>query len=120
MPTQTAQSLVITPEGEFRRINLAGSSRDRLNQMYEQLGCDLVDVVRLTTNVDMWLDDEGVYSREPNLVATALAQHFGYVYQPYFGPVLLCSSNADGDSVDLTGDQVEAVLRTLLDITDEG
>ncbi|MEV0996812.1 DUF3846 domain-containing protein [Nonomuraea sp. NPDC050202] len=108
-------AIVLTPQGEIREVNLptTGSS---LDVMYREIGCRSVDVVRLTSRLDMWLDDEGIYTQEINPFATALARHHGYTYQPYFGTVLLCSVTDEGDSIDLTVDQVRALLAHLLDV----
>ena len=67
----------------------------------------------------MWLDDEGVYTQAVNKPATLLARRFGYVYQPYFGPVVLCSADEEGNSIDLTRDQLLALLVRLGDIAEE-
>lgn len=64
----------------------------------------------------MWIDDEGLYTQPVNPYATALARHHGFVWQPYHGPVLLCSVDSDGNSIDLTRDQVCGLLAHLMDI----
>lgn len=92
-------SLVIQPDGELYRINL-NPGTDHLLQMREHLDCALVDVVRLDEGVDMWIDDEGMYNHPVNAGATLLARTYGWIHQPYFGPVLICSVTEDGDSVD--------------------
>lgn len=110
-------ALVLHPDGELRELNLPADSGDRLRTMYAALDCTLVDVVRLTTCLDMWVDDEGLLTGRPvNPVATALARHYGYVHQHYVGPVLLCSVDDEGNSLDLNRAQVRALLTRLLDI----
>jgi hypothetical protein len=76
----------------------------------------LVDVVRLTSQLDMWIDDEGLYNHPVNLVASLLAQRFGRIYQAYHGPVLVTGFNEAGDTVNLTEDQLVGVLRALQDV----
>ncbi|WP_280297861.1 DUF3846 domain-containing protein [Nocardia neocaledoniensis] len=105
-------SLVIQPDGEIYRINL-NPGADHLAQMREHLDCSLVDVVRLDESVDMWIDDEGMYNHPVNVGATLLARSYGWTHQPYFGPVLICSADEDGDSVDLDELAVVALLERL-------
>jgi hypothetical protein len=105
-------SLVIQPNGEVYRINL-NPGRDHLTQMYEHLDCNLVDVVRLDDGLDMWLDDEGMYRHEINPLATLIAHLHGHVHQPYWGPVLICSVDDEGDSVDMDDAVATALLERL-------
>jgi hypothetical protein len=108
--------LVIHPNGDLVEVNLQ-PGENNLELMYEHLGCSTVDVVRLSAVLDMWLDEEGMFTQVVNPIATALARIFGYIFQPYFGPVLICGSTAAGDSVDLDTDQLRALLTRLQDLT---
>lgn len=108
-------ALVIHPDGEIIDVNLKPGV-DHLALMREHIGCHLVDVVRLSTTLDMWIDDEGLYTQPVNPVATALARHYGCVWQPYHGPVLLASVDGEGNSVDLDVHQLRALLTRLLGI----
>lgn len=108
-------SLVIQPTGEIYTINLKPDADDHLIQMREHLDCQIVDVVRLTADLDMWIDDEGMYNHEVNPGATLLARAFGLTHQPYFGPALLCSHDGNGDSVDIEDRRAQAIMRVLLE-----
>jgi hypothetical protein len=107
-------ALVIHPDGEIVEVNLKPGG-DHLALMREHMGCSLVDCVALTSRLDMWIDDEGLYTQPVNPVATALAAHHGFTWQKFHGPVLLCSVNAEGDSIDLSADQVRGLLAQLMD-----
>lgn len=107
-------ALVIQTDGTVTAINLPDTNR--LTAMYTVLRCQLVDVVALTDKLDMWLDDEGVYNHPVNPYATMLARRFGFVFQDYHGPVLLCGVTRDGDSINLTADQTKASLAQVADI----
>lgn len=109
-------ALVLHPDGEIVEVNLKPDADNHLALMYEHLNCRAVDVVALTGRLDMWLDDEGVYTQPVNPAATALARHYGYVWQPYHGPVMLCSVDGEGNSIDLDTAQLRALLTRLLDI----
>ncbi|WP_280489213.1 DUF3846 domain-containing protein [Nocardia carnea] len=108
-------ALVIHPDGTLYEINLK-PGRTHLELMREHLDCQLVDVVALTDKLDMWLDDEGLYSKPVNPLATLLAQHHGFTWQPYHGPVLLCGVDHEGNSIDLDINQIRALLTHLADI----
>lgn len=109
-------ALVLHPDGEVVEVNLKPDVDNHLALMREHLNCRMVDVVRLTNRLDMWIDDEGMYTQPVNTVATALARHYGFVWQPYHGPVMLCSVNDEGNSVDLDIHQLRALLTRLLGI----
>lgn len=49
-------------------------------------GC--FDVVALSKNLDMWVNDEGLYLYPVNVVATGVARRFGLTHQPFFGPAV--------------------------------
>ena len=70
--------LVIHPNGNLVEVNLQ-PGENNLALMYEHLGCSTVDVVRLSAVLDMWLDEEGMFTQVVNPIATALARTFGYV-----------------------------------------
>jgi hypothetical protein len=110
-------ALVIHPDGNVVEVNLSPGG-DHLALMREHLDCRLVDVVALTNRIDMWIDDEGIYNHPVNVPAMALARHFGFRWQPYHGPVMLCSVDADGNSIDLDIAQTRALLTRLLDVAD--
>lgn len=107
--------LVVHPDGDIVEVNL-NPGAEHLALMREHLGCRAVDCVGLTSRMDMWIDDEGLYTQPVNPVATALAREYGFTWQPYHGPVLLCSVNSQGDSIDLDVHQLRAHLTRLFDI----
>lgn len=110
-------ALVIHPDGNVIEVNLKPGV-SHLPLMREHLDCRLVDVVALTDRIDMWIDDEGLYNHPVNAAATALARHYGFKWQPYYGPVMLCSVDRDGNSIDLDAHQVRALLVRLMDVAD--
>ena len=109
MATTPATAIVIRTDGTIYDIELpTGDSSAVIRQHLE---CTRFDVVALTNRLDMWIDDEGYDVLPLNPVATALARHFGFVWQNYHGPVLLCGVDADGASTNLALDQTHALLR---------
>jgi Domain of unknown function (DUF3846) len=109
-------ALIIQPDGEITDVHLK-PGENHLALMYEHLNCTTVDVVRLTTVLDMWIDDEGLYTQPPNPAATALARHYGHLHQPYHGPVMICTANQHGNSTDLDTTQLRVLLTHLHDLT---
>ena len=109
-------ALVVHPDGTLSDVALTNGRE--LELMYQWLSCRTVDVVRLTDQLDMWLDDEGLFSQSVNLPASLLARRFGCDWQNYYGSVLLCSHTEDGDSRNLTIDQKLAITTHLSDVAD--
>lgn len=70
-------------------------------------GC--VDVVALTGDLDMWLNDEGLLIGLPvNILATGIAALHGLTHQVYVGPVVLTGgADAEGNTLPLTEQQVQ-------------
>ena len=115
----TPGALLVTTDGQVVEINLPADSRAQLTVLRAVLRCGLVDVVRLTTRLDMWIDDEGLYNHPVNPAATLLARRYGFTWQPYHGPVLLTgSADDDGETLPLTRDKLLALLAALGDIAD--
>lgn len=106
-------TLVIRPDGEIFDINLQSSDSTTLQQLREHIGCSTVDRVALTDRIDMWLDDEGLYTQPVNAPATALARHFGLDWQAYHGPAVICGADDEGGTTDLSRAQLVA-LRDIL------
>lgn len=83
----------------------------------EQIGCRLVDVVRLDGRIDAWIDawidDEGMYAGERNDLATVAAVALGRsrAASPLYGTVLFLTYDEAGDTRSLSPDQYTAVMR---------
>lgn len=107
----------IAPDGSREQVEITAEGGDQsvLNSLYENIGCSTVDVVRLADRLDMWLDDDGMYTQEVNSLATLIAWSFGYRHQKYYGTVVfLGGANKRGDTIGLT----EPSLRRLVKIAD--
>ena len=111
-------AVLLTPEADIVPITLPTDTKDRLTVMHSVIRCRHVDVVALTTRLDMWLDDEGLYNHPVNPVATYLAKRHGFTWQQYHGPVLLTGgADGEGETLPLTVDQVRALLTSLPDFS---
>jgi len=80
MPTPTSyQPYLLDPlRAEPSLITPAKGRRFKLAELYHLLGCDLVDVVRLTDELILIIDDEGKFKNPAylNLLATYLWHQF--------------------------------------------
>jgi hypothetical protein len=113
---------LVRVDGSTEMVDLPGDSSGNLTAMYKAMGCDCVDVIRLVQTapgcpgLDMWIDDNGMFTKEPNVIATILAAAIdgGVISQPVFGDVLLTGgADSEGDTLPLTSIQ-DAVLRDMV------
>jgi hypothetical protein len=111
-------ALVITPEGEVSTRQMPDNEGDTLTFLRTHIACDYIDLARLTTTLDMWLDDEGMFNRPVNLLATVLAQAYGLTSQNYYGTAVITGHDGP-DTKGLTDDQVRILLAQLGDIREQ-
>jgi hypothetical protein len=92
---------------------VVNAAQSTLQGTREQIGCRLVDVVRLDGQIDAWIDDEGMYTAERNDLATVAAVALGRSRSasPLFGTVLFLTYDEAGDTRSLSPDQYTAVMR---------
>ena len=106
----------MTTDDTIEDLVLPATAAEQLDTLRTAIGCDTVDVVRLTTHLDMWLDDEGMVVDQPvvNKAATILAHHFGYHSQLYFGPAVLTGgTDRNGELLPITASLADHI-HTLL------
>lgn len=114
----TAQTLVLRPASDtLEAVELSsdgGGGGTHLQALYEALGVRLVDVIRLSDDIDAWLDDEGrVNGSEPNHLATAMFRAFGWHLNhgdDIRGAVLFAGHDSEGGMCSLSTRQ-DAVVR---------
>jgi hypothetical protein len=99
--------LRITVDGSVQKVEMPTNAI--LAGLYAAIGCTAVDVVRLTDQLDMWIDDEGLYNSQANPLATTLAHHFQRdipprYRQPYFGTAMFLGiDQATGETLSMLG-----------------
>lgn len=114
----TVHALVLRPASDaLEAVELpsdAGGGGTHLQALYGALGVRLVDVIRLSGDVDAWLDDEGrVNGAEENPLATALFRAYGWHLASddhIRGAVLFAGHDGEGGMASLSVIQ-RAVLR---------
>lgn len=77
------------------------------------LECRMFDVVRFDDDLDLFVDDEGLYASKPNPVLSLVTQRLGYEQPILFGPgvFLRCDPNT-GESLTLTDEHRRRVIET--------
>ncbi|GAA0990038.1 DUF3846 domain-containing protein [Subtercola frigoramans] len=88
----------------------ATNTHTRLLGMYQHIGCTTVDVIGLEGSIDAWVDDEGLYTQEPNPTLTLMLRLTRPFQTHLSGPGLFLRSNEDGDTVSLTPEQTATVI----------
>jgi len=102
-----------TPDGTVEGV-VVNVSKSSLAGMRAQIGCRAVDVVRLAQRIDGWIDDDGFYTQERNLLASTIAWMLGRdaACGLLHGPVLFLTADADGATRSLSPDQYARVMLT--------
>lgn len=77
-----------------------------------QIGCSAVDVVRLSDQIEGWVDDDGAYVAEVNSLATVAAVVLGRsrAADPLYGSVVFLTADRAGDVRSLSPDQYRRVM----------
>lgn len=118
------QAVRMDTEGVATVIDLNEGGIETAEGIRLGIGSRWFDCVRLAGNLDMWIDDEGMYAgggdprivelfrrvgltvpdewedAELNLTATMIAKLYGHVWQPYAGNVVF-TGGADDEGVTL-------------------
>jgi hypothetical protein len=101
------KAIRITVDGDWQAVDMPDG--DTLHWLYEQIGCRCVDLVRLDGELDMWLDDEGMYVNDGenvNMLATALNLAMGNLHPALWGTMIITRHNGEGDTTSLTDDDI--------------
>lgn len=112
------KAIRITVDGDWSTVDMPGPG-ETLHWLYGQIGCTCVDLVRLDADLDMWLDDEGMYVNDGenvNLLATALNLAMGNGHPALWGTMVIARHDQMGDTTSLTDEDIKmlnAVLRVL-------
>ncbi|MBB5643649.1 DUF3846 domain-containing protein [Cryobacterium roopkundense] len=115
--TTIIRSVHINPAETITTQNL---NPDHIGQdIAAAIGCSMFDVVGLTDNIDLFVDDEGLINGSPlNLPATVLAHLLGS-RTVIFGTAIAVSANDDGETIGLTDHQLERIQTGLAQKPDD-
>ncbi|WP_433144999.1 DUF3846 domain-containing protein [Actinomadura nitritigenes] len=110
-------ALVLTPWGQLSQIEIPSPAADPHGKTIRAaIGCTYFEVVRLTDALDMWVDEEGAYSKVVNGYATSLAQRYGHLRQPFWGTALFATSDHEGNTLGLLPDQATALRSQIISL----
>lgn len=100
-------ALLVTPSDDIpAKTQLVSLPKDfGLEEMYEQIQCDIVDVVEITEGIDVWVDDNGLF-KPGNTVLEYKIKDNPDITLHLSGNALFLSSNDEGESIGLTMKQL--------------
>lgn len=102
MSAKPMKALRINTDGTYEDIEMEPG----LQGYYKAIGCHTMDLVRLESDCDMWVDDEGLLNgSELNILATALRtviHQMAYELPLVGNAVITGGCNDEGDTMPLT------------------
>lgn len=116
----TVHALVLRPDADAFEVAVItpDGSGSHLRSLYAALGVSLVDVIRLTDDIDAWVDDEGrVNGAAENLLGTSLLRAFGWHLahdDAVRGSMLFAGHDGRGGMASLTDRQREILTDALV------
>lgn len=100
------QGLRVDVDGTITTVQVHDeSSSARVTGIQGAIGCRYFDVVRLSGDIDVWVDDEGTYTSVPNPALTVMARLAGRPVSPLFGAGVFLAATSAGETVSLSEDQ---------------
>ncbi|MFZ2175684.1 MAG: DUF3846 domain-containing protein [Rhodococcus sp. (in: high G+C Gram-positive bacteria)] len=111
------QALRVGTNGAVEEIDLGTEATSRIREVID---CQMLEVVRLTPDLDMWVDEEGLYAAQPevNRTATAIAWAHGFVWQRYLGVAVFTSHDQHGAVTALTDLQMSALMAAATELNE--
>jgi hypothetical protein len=108
-------ALTITEDGTATIVEFP-TDGDSLSFLQHHVGGN-VDVVSLSSYLDMWVGDESLFTHGPNAVATAIAHTFGFDAQLYHGPVVFTGGvDDDGNTLPLVDGLAPLMAQTVIEL----
>ena len=114
------KALVIKVNNGEVEVNRVPFEHGTLDFYYKEVECECIDIVHgygLSTDVDIIVDDEGLFKEKPVLnplasVAYGWAEHG----QPIVGNAIICKPHQTKDGIDETGFEEEELDKVLAEI----
>lgn len=123
VPDAPVDLLVVTPAGDVEDYVVEAdpgglvTARGILEALYDQIGCTTVDVVALSPEIDMWVDDEGALKPQlrVNQLASYIATRHGLPFQLYVGTVVFSGGPDSRGDTTFLGKPARDRLMALID-----
>ena len=104
------------PEASVVTVDTDGAAHIReasevsLDLIQAEADAELVQVVELAKDLDMWVDEESAHTQEPNPTATKVASRFGVDHCRYQGPAVFTGgADSEGNSLPLNRSQAVVI-----------
>jgi hypothetical protein len=96
--TPTMLAILIDPTARTVEPVTLDTTNTTLGALYHTIGCERVDVVRLSSGgLDMWIADDGLDDDADLFLIPGLPQ-------PYAGRAVILRSDREGNTIGLTGE----------------
>ena len=100
-------ALLVREDGTHEALTLPAEGSARVTEMQRLVGGSF-DCVGLDERTDMWVNDDGLFTCEPNPIASRLAAAHGFDLQRYHGPALFTGGiDAHGDTLGLRPEDLD-------------
>ena len=108
-------ALLVTTNAVFSaKTQLVSLPKDfGLEEMYEHIQCDMVDVVEIAEGIDIWVDDNGLFKPGNTVLEYKLKENPEEPLQ-LAGNALFLSSDDEGNSIGLTMEQLNWIGKELM------
>lgn len=110
----SGNAILIPVDGRATGITLPEGDPARFQAMREALGHKDLQPFRITSNLVVWADEDGPWTQPVNPLLMRLVQRYGQLAQELYGTALLTgTTDEEGESRDLTSDQISSLLSTI-------
>jgi hypothetical protein len=105
--SESMDGIRVNVDGSIETVTFEGSGDSIGLALTNAIGCDLFDRVALPDNIDVFVDDEGLYRAAYNPVLSEMVRHFvrGSGEYRLHGAGVFLRVNSDGDTLGLTPTQ---------------
>lgn len=89
----------------------------KLEDMYREIGCSCIDITRRKVGgkvFDFIVDDEGLLKEDP--LVSAIYFEDGNIRPSLVGTLIICSRNSKGETVDISLEDHELLIRRIGEI----
>jgi len=107
-------------DAEHQKVSVV-AVKPELERYYQLLNCTCIDIVSRKVGdayYDIICDDEGLLKNDP-VVSGVIINKEGEVQPILFGNLLFCNTDGEGNEVGLTNDDLDNLLRNIIQISDE-